>query len=304
MAKNKSTELQNRALGTLISSAFFTWPSAVLIGFFSVLFLLNVQLPVLGFWQSWMWLLAGVLAEGAYVYASITDPNASSEVVSRMLTEKYDPRAVRNNSARELLLRALEYKKQIDKFVSEQSGAMRVSMAATASDINNWIGYIYDLAKHIDMFESNAIISRDRQNVPTEIANLKRRLSAESDQAVKRELEEAIRIKQNLLSQLDGVGNSAKRAEIRMENTISQLGTVYAQMQLMDAKDLDSGRAQRLQSDIREEIAQLTDTLSTMDDMYKQAGYNRAVSSLSEESEDLDSQTSTGAARRSGSTQR
>jgi hypothetical protein len=303
MAKNKSTDLQDRAVGALLSSAFFTWPSAVLIGVFSVLFLLNV--PLFSFWQNWMWLVAGALSEAAYLYATLTDPNASSEAVSRMLTEKYDPRAVRNNNARELLLRALEYKKQIDRFVSEQSGAMRVSLAATASDINNWIGYIYDLAKHIDMFESNAIISRDRQNVPTEIANLKRRLSAETDPAVKAELEDAIRIKQNLLSQLTGVGNSAKRAEIRMESTISQLGTVYAQMQQMDAKDLDSGRAQRLKDDIREEIAQLTDTLSTMDDMYKQAGYNRAVTALADDDTDTqEDQTTSSAARRTGSTQR
>jgi hypothetical protein len=39
--------------------------------------------------------------------------------------------------------------------------------------------------------------------------------------------------------------------------------------------------------------------------MYKQAGYNRAVSALADqEVEEADNETTTGAARRSGSTQR
>lgn len=301
--RSNKSKLEERALGAMLSSAFFTWPSAVLIGLFMVLFLLGIKMPLLGFWQNWMWLITGVLAEAAYLYATITDPQASNAAVSRMLSEKYDPRSVRNNNAREQLLRALEYKKQIDLFVNAQSGALRVQLAATASEINDWVGRIYSLAKHIDMFETNTIINRDRMNVPTEIANLKRRLGAENDSAVKGEIQEAIRIRTNLLNQLDSIGNTAKRAELQMENTIAQLGTVYAQMQLIDAKDLDSGRAQRLQTDIREEIAQLSDTLSALDDMYKPAGYESAVTNLAEGTDATSATTgTTSAARRSGST--
>jgi hypothetical protein len=304
--QNPREKLENRALGALLTEAFFAWPSAVLIALFLILFLLGINLAILPFWQRWMWLVVGVLAEAAYLYATVTDPEASRRAVSKMLVEKYDPRSIRNNNAREQLTRALEYRTQIDKFVEEQSGALKVTLAATASDISDWVGRIYNLAKHIDMFEANTIINRDRQNVPTEIANLKRRLAVETDPAVKAEIQEAISIRQNLLSQLDSIGNTAKRAELQMENTIAQLSTVYAQMQLIDARDLDSGRAKRIQEGIREEIAQLSDTLSAMDDIYKPGSVDAAISNLADTTPAAtDSQgTASTSARRSGTTQR
>jgi len=301
--KNPREALQDRALSAMLSNAFFTWPSAVLISLFTGLTLLNV--PILPGWQNWMWLIAGALAEGAYLWATVTDPEASRKAISKMLTEKYDPRSIRNDNARGQLQRALEYKTQIDRFVAQQTGALRVSLEATASEVNDWVGLIYQLARNIDTFEGNTIISRDRQNVATEIANLKRRLSVETDADVKNEVQEGLRVRQNLLTNLENIGNTAKRTELRMENTIAQLSTVYAQMQLLDARDLDSGRTVRLQADIREEIAQLSDTLAAMDDVYKQGGQvSAAVVNLAEPNTNAaqDAGTSSTAARRSGST--
>ena len=42
---------------------------------------------------------------------------------------------------------------------------------------------------------------------------------------------------------------NAKRTEIKMDNTVAQLSTVFAQMQLLNSRELDSGRAQRLRDD-------------------------------------------------------
>ncbi len=278
MAKDNIREdIEQRALGAMLSSAFFTWPSAVNIGLFLILFFL-VRLPF-GFWQQWMWLIAGVIAEAVYLYATITDPEASREAVGRMFTEKFNPSTIRNVSARQQLQKALEYKSLIDKFADSQSGALKASLQQTASEINDWIARIYRLAKNIDTFEANSVINRDRQNAPTELANLKRRLTVETDPGVKAELTEAVQIRQRLMDNLQSIANTAKRAEIQMDNTLAQLGTVYAQMQLINAKDLDSGRAQRLRDDIREEIASLSDTISAMDDVYQKQGLNEAVSS-------------------------
>ncbi len=288
-------DMEQRALGAMLSNAFFTWPSAVNIALFTVLFFLVPTLPILPFWQNWMWIIAGVIAEAVYLYATITDPEASREAVGRMFTEKFSPSTIRNISARQQLQKALEYKALIDKFADSQSGALRTSLQQTAADINDWIARIYRLAKNIDTFEANSIINRDRQNVPTEIANLKRRITAESDPGVKAELTEAVQIRQRLLDNLQSIANTAKRAEIQMDNTLAQLGTVYAQMQLINAKDLDSGRAQRLRQDIREEIASLSDTISAMNDVYQQQGLDTAITNLADADSSDASATSTSA---------
>jgi len=61
-------------------------------------------------------------------------------------------------------------------------------------------------------------------------------------------------------------------AEFQLENTLAALGTLYTQLQLIGAKDVDSGRTQRLQEDITEQIASLQDIAEAMDEVYMSRG--------------------------------
>src|SRR5579859_4194822 len=280
MSQDKRDQLQQRALTAMLTDAFFTWPSAILIAFSIIAFFL-FPLSAIPFWQNWFWLVFGVVAEAIYLVTTLTDPVASQQAVSRMLSERFDPRQIRNQSARQRMQKALEYKRSIDEFVNKQSGALKVSLSQTASDINDWIGLIFRLAKAIDTFEANSIIDRDRRAVPSELENLKRRLAVETDPGVQAELQEAIDIRQRLLDNLQSIANTVKRTDIQLDNTLAQLSTVYAQMQLIDTREVDSGRSQRLRSEIKDEIASLSDTISAMDDVYQYRGYQDAVSQLS-----------------------
>ncbi|MCC7449077.1 MAG: hypothetical protein IT324_16785 [Anaerolineae bacterium] len=297
--KRASDVVRERALGAMLTDAFFTWPSAVNIAFSLIMFFLVPHLFV--WWQPWFWIVFGVVAEAIYLVATLTDPVANQQAVSRMLMEKFDPGDIRNQLARQRLQKALEYKKNIDAFVARQSGALKVSLSQTANEINDWIELIYRLARSIDTFEANSIIDRDRRAVPTELEALKRRLNVETDPDVRRELQEACEIRQRLLDNLNSIASSAKRTEIKMDNTLAQLSTVYAQMQLLDARELDSGRAQRLREEIQEEIASLSDTISAMDDVYAYKGYKNAVQNLDAETAAGDTSASNAArsARRS-----
>ncbi|MBX3084023.1 MAG: hypothetical protein KF716_20475 [Anaerolineae bacterium] len=301
MSTKLRDETDQRALGAMLREAFFSWPSAVIIGFVMVMFALNV-LPF-AFWQSWMWLVFGVLAEGAYLWSTLTDPVAAQQAVARMLQEKYDPNDIRNLHARQQLRKALEYKTNIDAFVAKQAGAMREGLSQTSQEINDWIGQIYQLAKSIDMFEANEIINRDRRTVPTDLENLKRRLKIETDAAVRSEIQDAIETRERLVASLRTIENNAKRTEIKMDNTVAQLSTVFAQMQLLNSRELDSGRAQRLREEIRDEIASLNDMVSAMGDVYdygrKEKDYTAALDDLGEE--DASQSTETPTARRASS---
>jgi hypothetical protein len=283
MARDRraSEEIQQRALGAMVQDAFFTWPSAVNIAFALIMFFLVPHLFI--WWQPWFWIVFGVIAEAIYLVATVTDPVASQQAVSRMLIERFDPRDIKNQSARQRMQKALEYKKLIDEFVNRQTGAMKVSLAQTSNEINDWIERIHVLAKAIDTFEANSIIDRDRRAVPTEIENLKRRLAVETDPGVQGELREAIQIRQRLMDSLNSIANSVKRTDITLDNTLAQLSTVYAQMQLMSTKEMDNSRAQRLRQEIKDEIASLSDTITAMDDVYQYQGYRSALNELQAE---------------------
>jgi hypothetical protein len=239
---------------------------------------------------------------------TMSDPAVRDRALNRMLQDRYDPRDIRNYSARQKLQKALEYKKVIDEFVGKQPGAMRVALQDTATEIEDWIALIYRLARSIDTFKSNTIIERDRRAVPTELAAMERRLKQETDPGVRAELQKAIDIRKALAADLQRVSSLLKRTEIKMDTTVAQLSNVHAKLQLIDAKELDSGRAQRLQAEIREEITSLEDIVSAMDDVYSYSGLETAVSNLSDRAEsqemrDLPQAQDDAQARRAGGSQ-
>jgi len=52
---------------------------------------------------------------------------------------------------------------------------------------------------------------------------------------------------------------------------VSALGTIYSQVLLLEAKDTDSRRMQRLTRDISDETKSLADIVSTLDELYEKS---------------------------------
>lgn len=265
MANN---EVRNRATGAVITNALFRWESLVTIAVTAILFLF-VPMPFV-WWQPWFWLVAGAVAEAALLVSAVTDPNASAEAIAREFEAKYDLRQIRNPVSRKRLEDALEYRRNMLVLINQHRGAMKVQLQQTIADVNDWIGQMYDVALHIDSFESNDLVERDRRMVPQQIDKVKQRLDRETDPAVQRDLKEQLERLQLQRDNLDQTANSVKRAEIQLDSTLSSLGTIYAQMSLLGTKDVDSSRARRLREDIRDEVSGLQDTIDAMDEVQAQ----------------------------------
>ncbi len=259
-------QLRSRAWGAMVTDAFWRWESAIIIALTMILFVL--VRPEWEWWQQWYWLVAGALAEVAFVVAHVTDPQAAQQAVERMFSEKYDPRDIRNRVARQRMQKALEYRAEIARLVNTQSGALQVSMKQTLDEIDDWIENIYRLAKRMDLFEANNIIEQDMRRVPTELQALQSRLSVERSPVVRAELEQALAVKRQQMENLQALADNIRRADIQLDNTLAALGTVYAQMQVIDTKDVDSARARRLREEIRDEVSGLQDTILAMEDVY------------------------------------
>ncbi len=265
MAEN---EVRARATGAVITNALFRWESLVTIAITAILFLF-VRDPFV-WWQPWFWIVAGVIAEAALLVSALTDPNASAEAIAHEFEAKYDLHQIKNAVSRKRLEDALEYRRNMLKLIQQHSGAMRTQMQQTIADVNDWIGQMYDLALHIDSFEGNELVERDRHMVPQQLDKVQIRLKQESDPDVQRDLKEQGDRLQLQLDNLNATANSVKRAEIQLDSTLSSLGTIYAQMSLLGAKDVDSSRAQRLRQDIHDEVTNLQDTIDAMEEVQAQ----------------------------------
>jgi hypothetical protein len=261
---------QKQAKRAIVRSALFS-PQSATIAVVSIIGF-TMEISVLGLVPGF-WLALGAAGILAYLWATITDPNAVSGVVSRMFEREYNPIDIRNLRARQRLQQALEYVQNIQRLGQQHGGALRTQIEATVSEIDDWVEQIYKIARRIDIYEDNTLINRDRARVPNELNMLRQRLENEPDARVKTELEGTMRLKETQLSNLKMLETNIKRADIQLDNTLAALGTIYAQVQLLDSKEVDGRRANRLRQEIQDEVLSLKDTIEALDDVQATSSY-------------------------------
>jgi len=270
-AKSLSEELRDRAAGALLSYAVFRWESAITLALTLILSILardpfGGSLP---FWRWWFWIILGVVAEALIVVTSIYDPAVRERVVAAMFREKFDPSEIGTPAYRQKIVKALEYREQMEFLLQHtRDGALRTHLAATVNDVSDWISNMFTLARRLDHYSRTTILKQDKDVIPRELQTLGHRMKAEADPAVRAQLQRSIEQKRAQLEQIERLDNTMERAALQLDDTLRAMGTVYAQVQLIDAKDIDSGRAQRLQQDIANQIHSLNDVQQAMDEVY------------------------------------
>ncbi len=269
MAMTRNTEARQKIFGTLLASAMLRWETLVTLMVTAILFLFvqDVSLPFID-WQPWYWLALGGLAEAVLVASTLNDPEAAEQALAEDFEREYDLRNIHNRISRERLRDAFEYRRNMLKLADAARGTMRTRQRTLISGINDWIAHMYNLATRIDHFENNDLAARDMQRVPRKIASVRRRIDHETDAHTRHDLEQQLKLLQRQLVSLEASASIIKRAEIQLESTLSALGTVYAQMSLLGAKDSDGTRGQRLSVEIKDEIDKLQDTIDAMDEVH------------------------------------
>ncbi len=261
--------VRGRALGAVLQNAILSWQTLITVMITAILFLF-VQNPIAG-WQPWFWLVAGVIAELAFIASNLTNPEATAEALAREFEAKYDLGQIRSADSRQRLERALEYRRNMLKLVDQHGGAMRVQLQQTVADVNDWIGHMYDLALHIDAFDGNELVRRDQHEVPRKVTQAKRDLATATDPDLRNDLEQRVRALELQLDNLQATENGMKRAGIQLDNTLASLGTIYAQMSRLGAKDVDSSGTKRLRLEIQDEVTSLQDTIDALEEVQAQS---------------------------------
>lgn len=268
MSTLKQDELRQRTFQAMLEHAFFRWESAVTIATFIVLFFLFPQ--PFPWWQPWYWLVLGGVSEALIVITSLTDERTGQLVVANMLRQRFNPSAIRTPAYRERIEKALQYRARIESFVQgRKPGVLRDHLRDTTAGVTDWIANMYRLAKGMDEYLADTLVQRDLSNLPGEITALQVRARREDDPAVRAQIEQAIQTKQGQLDNLRKLQDVMERAEYQLETSLSALGVVYSQLQLLGAQDIDSSRSRRLAQDIADQIQALQDIVSSMEQVYK-----------------------------------
>jgi hypothetical protein len=260
-------ELKDRTWQTMLGYAFFRLESALTI---ALILVLVVLLPrPFSAWQWWYWLVLGAVAEVLIIYTSLTDPATGRHVVDQMLREEFNPGALRNQRYRERLEKALDYRRRMDDLVNETGNELlRQRLAAAVTSVDDWTANMYRISARLDAFAADRVIAQDMKTVPQELAALEKRLQTEKDPAIHAQVEETLNSKRAQAQSLQALQTMMDKADLQLEQTLSDLGNIYSQLRQIEARDLESGRAQRISDDIGEQVTMLKDIVRSMDEVY------------------------------------
>lgn len=263
--------IERRAQRAILEHAFFRLENAVIIaGAILLGFFLPHPLPnLLPWWDWWTWLLLGLIGVALVVVSSLTDKQEAQRAVDNLFKQEYDISGLRDRSLREKLKRSEEYHEQIKLIVKQQGdGLLKDRLKRSTDQIYDWIGNMVRLARRVDAFRNDPIIENDREDLSESIPNLQSRLKLESDPRVRSQLEATLADKYRLQQNIVELDNRMQRADLQLESSLTSLGTVYSQLLLVGSKDVDSGRAERLQADIADEVNGLQDLVESINEIY------------------------------------
>ncbi len=270
MASKEDEQLRDRVQKALFQEAIFRPESALVI---SISLLLAIFAPRVGFLEFipyWVWLLGGVAAEAALVYSSLTDPEFGRAVVTKVLSNEFEPEKLHDPKLQERMSEALDYRARIENAIRQQDDSLiKDELSQTATQMDEWLEHIYHLALRIDRYQQEReVLQRDYDRTGKRIAELERQLAAEENPNVRAQIEATLESKKRQLTTLEKLSDTIRRADLQLEASHTHLATIYSQTMLVDAKDIDSGHARRLRQEISGEVDEIQDILLAMDEVY------------------------------------
>lgn len=261
------SDIQKRAQSAVLQYAFFRWESALVIALTIVLFfLLPRPFP---WWPRYGWLVLGICGLAALVYSSLTDAETNAKVLLRLFQEQFDTKRIRDKELRADLETALEYQRRIEVQVRQQDRTLlRDRLNETANQITQWIANMYALALRLDSYRRDDLLAKQRGTLPQELKDLNEQRKRTTNAATQAQLDQVIDTKGKQWQALRDLDDRMKQAELQLQESLAALATIYSQVQLVDAQSVESGRAERLQSDIRDQVNRLGDLVDSINEVY------------------------------------
>ena len=159
------------------------------------------------------------------------------------------------------LVQAEDYRNKIK--ASLTSDLKNPHSAELQQQIDALLEAIDGLVQRIQTLHNDEVIRRDLKDVPTAIKSLEKRLAAEDDPVMQSQLKLTLANRRKQLASLDALQDTIKRAEMQIESTLSQLGTIYSQL-LTGQSTSQVADYSRLAADVDEEVHLLQDHLEAL----------------------------------------
>ena len=224
----------------------------------------------LGLLPDWAWiacLLFGVLSIGALAYTSATDPEVNRRVVAEALRRHYGSQRLKDDSVRQQVDRAFDYRGRIEAVMLGRGGATaRAALSETIVQIDGWLSSICRLAERLDVLQGEARFQQsDKAQVQQRATELQEKAKTDTDEKMGRNIRGTLAGLMHQLWTIEQLEQAVEGGQLQLEHAVTALGTIYSQTVLLGARGVDAGVARQLGLEISEEAHQVDAILSAME---------------------------------------
>jgi hypothetical protein len=165
--------------------------------------------------------------------------------------------------------RAASYRRKIQSLIkSRRPGPIAERMTGVLQKLKSWEERVGQLSDRVALYENDDLIQRDVREAPIHIDRLRRQLSLEADPDMQRQVRRTLAAYEEQQRQLELLARVMKRTRLNLDDTLAAMGTVYSQLQVLNAMDIDGPTAARIAGDVDREIERLNDLLAATSEVY------------------------------------
>jgi hypothetical protein len=169
--------------------------------------------------------------------------------------------------------RAKDYRVRVQRVLkSRRRGPLTDALSAAAQNVQRWEERVAQLTDRLATFEKDAIIQRDIREVPRDIARLRRLSETEADPEIRKQMMRTLSGYEAQQGLLDTLMRLMRRTRLQLDDTLAAMGTIYSQVQVLDAMDIGGPKATRIAEEIDEQVIRLNDLLSALSEAYAGSG--------------------------------
>ena len=169
--------------------------------------------------------------------------------------------------------RAVSYRRKMQSLIkNRRPGPIAERMNGVFQKLKSWEERVGQLADRLALYENDELIQRDVRETPGHIARLQRQLSLEAEPEMRQQVQRTLAAYEEQQRQLDLLARVMKRTRLNLDDTLAAMGTVYSQLQVLNAMDIDGPTAARISEEVDREVERLNDLLEAMSDVYATSG--------------------------------
>ncbi len=182
---------------------------------------------------------------------------------SSFLSRQKDP-------IQEAIRQARNYDKKISALARKapRNSIEKMRLTTISQNVKEWVQTIEQIAQRLQNQSKDPLLAKEQAQVPQAIKRLENQLQNTTDEKVRTKLNLTLENRRKQLAQLEQSTTNRQLSELKIENTLAQLGIIYSQI-VSEPFIAQQGNYDRLSAEIHDEVLALEDYLSSLDELQK-----------------------------------